>query len=84
MQVERVRTTDGQRRDGHLDRGVPRKTIHAAGREQILCLLSTAQDLQENGDVWRLERNAVDVERGLAAVVLRLRLADRDNKKSCG
>ena len=73
MQVERVRATHRQRRNGHFNGRVPRKTIHAAGGEQILCLLSTAQDLQKDGNGRGLERNAVDVERGLAAVVLRLK-----------
>ena len=82
MQVERVRATHRQRRDGHFNGRVPRKTINAAGREQILRLLSTAQDLQKNGNGRGLERDTVDVERGLAAVVLRQELVDPD-KMSC-
>ena len=73
MQVERVRATHRQRRDGHFNGRVPRKTIHAACGKQILRLLGTAQDLQKNGNGRGSERDAVDVERGLAAVVLRLK-----------
>ncbi len=70
MQVERMRASDGQRRDRNLDRRVPGKTVHAAGGDKILRLACAAQDLQEDGDGRGLEWDTVDVEWSLAGVVL--------------
>lgn len=59
MQVEGVRATCHTAGDGELDSGVRRKVVDAAGRQKLVCVERSIQDLQQHRDSWRNERRIV-------------------------
>ena len=68
VEMDRMRPADSESGDRELDGRVPRKTVHAARRKEVPCVLSTAQNLKEDGDSGRRERRVVDEEVGAVKV----------------
>lgn len=62
VQVNGVRPTHCATRNGDFDALVSLETIDAARREKVGGILSTAQDLEQHGNSWRMERNTIDCE----------------------
>ena len=58
-----MRPADSESGDRELNGRVPRKTVHAARRQEIPRILSTAQNLKEDRDIGVDERGAVDTLR---------------------
>lgn len=66
--MEGVRAACHASRNGELDGGVRREVVHAAGRQEVVCVQRSVQDLQEHGDGWGYEGSVVDEE--LRAVLI--------------
>ena len=62
VEMHRMRPANSESGDGKLDGRVPRKTVYAARRKEISCVLSTAQNLKEDRDIGVDEGGAVDGE----------------------
>ena len=60
VEMDRMRPADSESGDRELNGRVPRKTVHAARRQEIPRILSTAQNLKEDRDIGVDERGAVD------------------------
>ena len=62
MQVERMRArrSDCTARQADLDNFVRRKAVITTLREEFLCLLRTAENLEQDGNARRHERSVVD------------------------
>jgi len=66
--MNRVRSADGTTRNDELDTLVRSKTIDAALRKKVRCILGTTQDLEQNGDTGRLKGNTIDLEEEFSKV----------------
>ena len=56
------RSADGTARNDKLDTLAPFETIDTSFREEGRCLPRTTQNLEQNGNSRRLERNTIDIE----------------------
>ena len=62
VEMHRMRPADSESGDRELNGRVPRKTVHAARRKEVPCVLSTAQNLKEDRDIGVDKGGAVDGE----------------------